>query len=145
VPIEQVCDGGLFFNPVSVSCDFPENVPECIGGTRDPGYEVTNPPNPTTPAPEVTTPAPEVTTPAPEVTTPAPELTTPAPELTTGNPGEVNCPAEGIEYLPDPTNCQNYYLCADGVAIPQTCADGLLFDPETSKILHYSTSIIAEI
>ncbi|CAL8130437.1 unnamed protein product [Orchesella dallaii] len=34
--IEEECPRPLYFNPEQERCDFPENVPECVGGTRPP-------------------------------------------------------------------------------------------------------------
>ncbi|CAL8130435.1 unnamed protein product [Orchesella dallaii] len=47
---EQECHRPLYFSPELRSCDFPENVPECLRGTR--------PPVTTTPMPPTTPPAP---------------------------------------------------------------------------------------
>jgi len=52
---------------------------------------------------------------------------------TTGNPGGITCPPEGIDYVPDPTDCHKYYICVNGNPISETCAEGLLFDPVESK------------
>ncbi|ODM88068.1 putative chitinase 3, partial [Orchesella cincta] len=32
----MVCPGSLYYNPVTSNCEFQENVPECVGGTRPP-------------------------------------------------------------------------------------------------------------
>jgi hypothetical protein len=76
------------------------------------------------------------TTQPPVTTTEVPSTTEQVPTTflppTTEDPGEVNCPATGVDYLPHPTDCQKYYLCVDGTGLEQVCADGLLFDPELS-------------
>jgi len=223
-PILSECGPELYFNPALGYCDYPENVPECIGGTRPPTGNTTDGPGPVTstmaPGTTVTedwitissahpteetsgttsgaisspgstsgpslcpeegvvsvaypgncslyylcvngnptvmacaegllfddvlgkcnlaeevnckdaTTAPPTTTAEP--TTTEPTTTTVVIPITTESSGGVDCPAQGIVFLPDPTDCKKYYLCADGTAVPQECADGLLFDPELGK------------
>jgi len=71
-----------------------------------------------------------------QLATTAPPTTVPPPttaQPTTEAPGEITCPADGLDYLPDPTDCQKYYLCVNGNPIPQICADGLLYDAVESE------------
>lgn len=42
------CPSGLYFNPRLESCDLPQNVPECVGGTRPPTGSTTPVPTTTT-------------------------------------------------------------------------------------------------
>ncbi|CAL8130443.1 unnamed protein product [Orchesella dallaii] len=39
--VETECPRPLYYNPQEERCDFPENVPECIGGTRPPSSGAT--------------------------------------------------------------------------------------------------------
>jgi len=34
--IEITCQSGLYYNSATTLCDYPENIPECIEGTRAP-------------------------------------------------------------------------------------------------------------
>lgn len=40
----------------------------------------------------------------------------------------VECPSEGIVYLPHPTLCDMYFVCMEGDKTVAKCADGLIFD-----------------
>ncbi|ODN00760.1 putative chitinase 3 [Orchesella cincta] len=134
LPIEQVCPPPLYFNPSLDQCDFPENVAECVGGTRPPGGNGTTsntPGNGTTPQPpttpgNTTTPEPP-TTPSTNSTTPPTNSTTPPSNGTTPLPN--GCPAEGIDKIPHPSLCDVYFICVNGTPIEEQCADGLYFNP----------------
>lgn len=45
-------------------------------------------------------------------------------ERTTG----VVCPVSGLHIIPDPSSCDSFYLCINGVPKLQHCALGLKFD-----------------
>lgn len=72
--------------------------------------------------------------PDPPVVNPTPPPTAPPggttqPPGTTGGPGggEFTCPGDG--FFRHPTDCSRFYQCANGVAHPHQCGDGLYFDP----------------
>ncbi|EJY57633.1 AAEL017266-PA [Aedes aegypti] len=39
----------------------------------------------------------------------------------------------GMSQVPDPENCQAFYICIDGVGFPQQCGPGLIFDVITNN------------
>jgi Chitin binding Peritrophin-A domain len=41
---------------------------------------------------------------------------------------EVKCPAEGVVFLPNPTDCALYFICNEGEPISRRCAANLVFD-----------------
>ncbi|CAL8107480.1 unnamed protein product [Orchesella dallaii] len=90
--VEQLCPLSLYFNPSIEQCDFPENVVECVGGTRPPGGNGTTAVPPTTPPSNTTNPTPpsNSTTPTPpsNSTTPTPpsNSTTPTPPSNSTTP-----------------------------------------------------------
>jgi hypothetical protein len=43
--------------------------------------------------------------------------------------GAVECPATGIEQIPDPEDCERFILCINGFEIPLSCGPGLHFSP----------------
>jgi hypothetical protein len=52
------------------------------------------------------------------------------PKLQKPQPGDTFCPRQnGVYPSPDPTECDKFYSCLNGVGSPQQCADGLHFDP----------------
>ena len=53
-----------------------------------------------------------------------------------------NCDLDGN--YPDDENCVNYYSCADGVATPETCPWGLVFDESKEKSLVSGLSVTLE-
>jgi len=141
--IEQECNPNLYWNPALNTCDFPINVPECVGGTRPP----VGTPVPTTAA---TTPPPTTTqgtttqgtttqaTTTQATTTLATTTTpteTPEPEPTSQStttrlpPGQ--CPPTGVVKIPHEFICEAYYTCVNGVRYEpyQMCPEGLQFDP----------------
>lgn len=56
----------------------------------------------------------------------------------------VECPDEGVAYLPHPTICQKFFICMNGNKERAECADGLIFDVERNTCFfeHLSTCII---
>jgi len=78
-PILQYCPTGYYFNPNLDICDFPQNVPECQGGTRPPPGPTTSTPNATTSFPTTTTEIPTSTTTTDQPTTTDIPTTTPSP------------------------------------------------------------------
>ncbi|XP_062548776.1 uncharacterized protein LOC134213590 [Armigeres subalbatus] len=40
---------------------------------------------------------------------------------------------EGLSQVPDPDNCQAFFICIDGMAFPQQCGPGLIFDVITNN------------
>jgi len=128
VPILQQCPSTpvLYFNPLIEACDFPANVPECVGGTRPPTGTTTPVPTttqtttrPTTNATTQTTTRATTTTAAPTTTarTTTPTTTrqtnaTDTPE-TEGTPSTstalppVQCDPTGIHKIAHPSNYLN--------------------------------------
>uniref|UniRef100_A0A336K4N7 CSON015615 protein n=1 Tax=Culicoides sonorensis TaxID=179676 RepID=A0A336K4N7_CULSO len=53
---------------------------------------------------------------------------------------KYECPVGGIDYLPTPYACNEYVLCFDGTPVPQTCAEGLEFDPLIKKCVLIESS-----
>ena len=111
------CPNGLVFNMLGY-CDWPENV-SCKAPI-------------TTNAP-VSTKAP-VSTNAP-VSTKAP-LSTNAP-LSTKAPVSTNAPVSNNEpcngggfIVSNPSDCSKFFICSNGIAIPKSCTDGLVFNPQ---------------
>jgi Chitin binding Peritrophin-A domain len=41
---------------------------------------------------------------------------------------EVECPTEGVVFLPHQTDCASYFICNEGEAILRRCAANLVFD-----------------
>ena len=53
------------------------------------------------------------------------------PTLQPPKPGDANCPRQnGVYPSPDPTECDKFYSCLNGVGSAQQCADGLYYDPD---------------
>jgi len=109
-PIHQECPPGLYWNQELTACDYPENVPDCVGGTRPP---IGTPPT-TTAAPDTTT------------------TTTTGPSTTTESSG---CPPEGVHFIPHPELCHAYYICVEGEQTEpyHECPDGFYFDPSIGE------------
>jgi hypothetical protein len=55
--VSLTCPAGLYFNPDNHECDYPENVPECVDGTRPPPTTTTTsmPTSTSTSTPSTTT------------------------------------------------------------------------------------------
>ena len=114
--VVQPCPDNLYWNPETQECDYPENVPECVDGTRPP----IGPTDPTTSGPTVdptdepteeptTEPTEEPTTEPTEkpTTEPTEEPTTERTQEPTTEPTEEptngpkpECPAEGFHQIP---------------------------------------------
>lgn len=43
--------------------------------------------------------------------------------------GLVECPKEGVHFLPHPATCRKFVKCNDGLYRIVECIDGLHFDP----------------
>lgn len=56
----------------------------------------------------------------------------------------VDCPAEGIYYLPHPHICNKFFVCINGEKDVAECADNLIFDVnrETCFFKDQSTCIL---
>ena len=52
--------------------------------------------------------------------------------------GSFNCPRDGL--FKDPAHCDMFYNCANGIAYPQNCPTGLLFDAYL-KICNWPSSV----
>ena len=52
--------------------------------------------------------------------------------------GSFNCPKDGL--FKDPAHCDTFYNCANGIAYPQNCPTGLLFDASL-KICNWPSSV----
>lgn len=115
------CAEGTLWDEELQKCNLAEEVSGCDVTTLPPTTTTTT----TTEAPTTTT----TTTETPTTTTTTTETPT-TPPVPTTTEAAISCPATGIISIPDPTDCQKYYLCVNGTPIPQECADGLLFDPE---------------
>jgi len=68
-------------------------------------------------------------------TTQTTPTTTPqtTPSGTSTTESSSDCPLEGMLFLPHPTDCAKYYVCANGEEFISDCAAGLLFDPQLTK------------
>ncbi|KAJ8954029.1 hypothetical protein NQ318_004322 [Aromia moschata] len=142
------CYEGLYWNQETLACDYQENV-TCVTSppTEEPPTEaptVTTVTNPgTTPTIPGTTDAPttpsnttESNTTEQPPTNPTTTSTTAEPTATTStpNPGPTESPQircqhepDGV-YLADPKDCQAYYECYNGQAIPGRCPQGSLWN-----------------
>ncbi|KXJ69477.1 hypothetical protein RP20_CCG026875 [Aedes albopictus] len=47
----------------------------------------------------------------------------------------------GMTQVPDPENCQGFYICIDGVGFPQQCGPGLIFDVITNNCNREDVSV----
>lgn len=57
-------------------------------------------------------------------------------ECTEVNPDipTVQCPTSTpLQFLPSRQSCEEYFVCASGTPIPQTCSEGLIFDIARSR------------
>ncbi|ODN00761.1 hypothetical protein Ocin01_05920 [Orchesella cincta] len=119
------CGTGTVWNPEIEQCDFPYNVPECVGGTRPPED------GSTTPRPTTTTAEPTTSSAASSTTTEA--TTTEATSTTQGSttPLPNGCPPVGVDKIPYPGSCVLYFICLDGEPHVTNCSEGLYFNPET--------------
>ncbi|XP_048581497.1 acidic endochitinase [Nematostella vectensis] len=93
------------------------------GGTVKPP-----PVHPTTNAP----PQPPATTKAPLATDKV-TTTTKAPVTTSQPSGPVSCSSLGDGTHPDPNDCSKFVMCAGGVAYPNSCPAGLLYNKKTKN------------
>jgi hypothetical protein len=164
------CQENMYWNPEEHYCDFKDNVPECIDGTRPPigttvpasttvsttAVPTTAPPTTAVPTTAVPTTAPPTTTGQPDTTTTSPPSTnsttttteeTPEPEptgsTTTHAPGV--CPDTGISKISHPEYCDAYYLCINGDRQEpySVCPSGLYFDPKIEDC-NFATDVDCE-
>ncbi|XP_001655681.2 probable chitinase 10 [Aedes aegypti] len=148
------CPNGLLFDPQVQVCNWASMV-KC-GQTPtvpEPWRPVTTStvhiptaptPSPTTPRPVQTTTAPTTTTTRATTTTtttaPPPTTTTVAPTRTTTTTPRVpennpypQCTSDGFYFIPHPSACESYYICAYGMLILHSCGQGVYWNSDTNQ------------
>lgn len=53
--------------------------------------------------------------------------------MKTYDPSKVKCLYEGVYFLPHPTACDNYYICAHRTLIAHSCGTGISWNYKTNK------------
>jgi hypothetical protein len=139
------CPSGLYYNPRTYTCDYPENVSECQDGTRPPtstqttststttqrttttrtpSTSTTRETTDTTDETPVTEPTYTTTTEGPTTSTDSPSTSTTRPTTTTTStppttvtppPGDFSCPEGQTIFMPYPKDCTRYYACLEGI------------------------------
>ncbi|CAJ0946892.1 unnamed protein product, partial [Mesorhabditis belari] len=113
----QQCQAGLVFNAASTICDFSSNVAEC-GGAQSPP---TNQQNTYSPYPAASQAPPTGYQQSSPTYTQAPSSVAQAP---TASPACQNRPDGSYS-----VGCSaNYFMCSNGIASPQQCQSGLVFN-----------------
>lgn len=155
------CPGGTLFDPITHVCNWafmvhcgqtptlapswqpptPAPVPVTTARpivTTNPPYIPTNPPYiPTNPPYIPTAPTPNPTT--VQTTTVRPTTTVPPPVTTVVSvvPPENSpypyCDSDGFYFLPHPSACESYYICAYGMLVLHSCGQGVYWNTETNQ------------
>ncbi|XP_065085722.1 probable chitinase 10 [Ochlerotatus camptorhynchus] len=156
----RTCPNGLLFDPIiqvcnwaaMVKCGQTPTVPEVwkpsttstvnIPSAPTPSYTTVRPIQTTTPPPTTTrtttrttrTTTTTTTRPPPTTTSPA---TTRATTITTSRVPESSpypqCTSDGFYFIPHPSACESYYICAYGMLILHSCGQGVYWNSESNQ------------